>query len=230
MAWRAQCWCTQFAGHSFKKKWIQDNRLCYLLQPLRFCKAWGGRNMCWFYTSHECWFFLCVFFFSFLLETFHSNSAGRDLDREAKTCSHKHTLTCPPVAAHHEHILFCQSAREDADNSCHFTLEPSRWNSFIPLTHSCSPHWSSSEFILPLSIPFCCALPFLLLQYASLTRYTPLPLPIASQQWHTVCAPLGAGGGFYKLNWTRKQLKTPAKKMDPHAVPDAWPPLEIHFL
>lgn len=113
--------------------------------------------MCWFYTRAGSSF---VVFFSFLLETFHSNSAGRDLDREAKTCSHKHTLTCPPVAARHGHILFCQSAREDADNSCHFTLEPSRWNSFIPLTHSCSPRWSSSEFILPLSIPFCCALPF----------------------------------------------------------------------
>lgn len=137
--------------------------------------------MCRFYTSAGSSFYGGWGGYSFLLETFHSNSAGRDLDREAKTCSRKHTLTCPPVAARHGHILCCQSAREDADNSCHFTLEPPRLNSFIPLTRSCSPCWSSSEFILPLSIAFCCALPFLL-QYASLAPYTPLPLPIASQQ------------------------------------------------
>lgn len=54
--------------------------------------------------------------------------------------------------------------------------------------------------------------PFLLLRYASLAQWT--PLPIATQHWQTDCTPLGAGGWFYKLNWTQKQLKTRAKKMD----------------
>lgn len=96
----------------------------------------------------------------FLLESFHSDRARRDLDRGPEACTHKHTLTCPPVAACRWHILCCQSAAEAADNSCHFTLVAPGWNSFIPLTDSCSPRWSSFEFILPLLIPFRCALPF----------------------------------------------------------------------
>lgn len=111
---------------------------------------------------YQSWFSLCVFFSPpcSLLESFHSDRARRDLDREPKACTHKHRPTCPPVAACHGHILCCQSAAEAADNSCHFTLVAPGWNSFIPPTDSVSPRWSSSELILPLSIPFCCTLPF----------------------------------------------------------------------
>lgn len=134
----------------------------YLLQffycdwQLWFCRAWGGKNNAQVYTSAGSFF---AFFLPFLLENSYSDKARRDLDREPKAFTHKHMLTCAPVAACHWHILCCQSAAEAVDNSCHFTLVAPEWNSFIPLTDSCSPRWSSSEFTLPLSIPCCCALP-----------------------------------------------------------------------
>lgn len=140
--------------------------MSYLLQfsfychwQLQFCRAWGGKTNAQVCTSPGS-SFVCSPPPPFLLESFHSDRARRDLDREPEAGTHKHTLTCPPVAACHWHILCCQSAAEAADNSCHFTLVAPGWNSFIPLTDSCSPRWSSFEFILPLLIPFRCALPF----------------------------------------------------------------------
>lgn len=155
---------------------------------------------------------LCVFS-SFLLESFHSDSARGDLDREPKACTHKHTLTCPPVAARHGHILFCQSAAEAADNSCHFTLVPPPTPTPDEIHLFLSPALPVRRH-LNLFCLFRFLFPMLSLSYASLAQRTPLPLPIATQQWQTVCTPLGAGGGFYKLNWTQKQPKTQAKKMD----------------
>lgn len=204
--------------------------MSYLLQyfycdwQLWFCRAEVERIM---HKSRPVLVLPLCFFFPFLLESFHSDRARRDLDREPKVYTDKHTLTCPPVAACHWHILCCQSAAEAADNSCYFTLVAPGWNSFIPLTDSLL---SPLVFIWMNSASFDSFLlrsPFLL-RYASLTQWT--PLPIATQQWQTDCTPLGAGGGFYKLNWTQKQLKTRAKKMDLCAVLNAWPPLEIHFL
>lgn len=184
-------------------------------------------------TSVVCVVYIYFFFFSFFFYSCWNASfltARRDLDREAKACTHKHTLTGPPVAACHWRILCCQSVAEAADNSCHFTLVAPGWNSFIPFTDCCSPHWSSSEFILPLSIPFCCTRPFficdMLLWPKELSRLLLSSGKPIALRWERV----EEGGGFYKLNWTQKQLKTRALKMDLRAVLNAWPPLEIHFL
>lgn len=168
-----------------------------------------------------------------------SASAWRDLDRELKSCIHTHGLTHQPVGAcGYTGIFSSASLRQSAfprtavDNSCHFTLMPSRWNSFIPLPNSCSLCFSFSEFILPLLIYFSCVppspLPFsfciMPLNLLSLL-ISSSPSTIAIQLWQPVCGPLGVDRRLYKLNWTQKQLQRWPRKVGPHTLLNAQAPL-----
>lgn len=167
---------------------------------------------------------------TFLLESFHSDRARRDLDGDPKACTHKHMLTCPPVAACHRHILCCQSVAEAADNSCHFTLVAPR--NEIHLFLSPTP-----ALPVGLHLNLFCLFRFL---YAALSLSSSAtcfsrPMNSFSRLLLSTDEPIAlrwerVDDFFYKFNWTQKQLKTRAKKTDLRAVLNAWPPLQIHFL
>lgn len=170
---------------------------------------------------------LCFFFFFFSvgkLPFWQSQKGFGQRTQGLHTQAHADMSTCSSLSLAYLMLpISCRSSRQQL------------------LLHTSGPRmkfiYSSHRLLLSLLVfiwmnsasfdSFLLRSPFLL-RYASLAKWT--PLPIATQQWQTDCTPLGAGGGFYKLNWTQKQLKTRAKKMDLCAVLNAWPPLEIHFL
>lgn len=205
--------------------------MSYLLQfsfycdwQLQFCRAWGGKN-----NAQVCTSPLCVLppppFSAGKLPFWQSQKGFGQRTRGLHTQAHADMSTCSSLSLAY---LMLPIGRGSSRQQ-------------LPL-HTRGPRmkfiYSSRRLLLsPLVFiwiysasfdSFSLRSPLLLLRYASLAQWT--PLLIATQHWQTDCTPLGAGGWFYKLNWTQKQLKTRAKKMDLRAVLNAWPPLETHFL